>query len=115
MLAASALAYLVFNLFTPPCFAAIGAMNAEIKSKKWLFGAIGLQLGVGYSIGFLVYFFGTLFTEPKSFGSAWILILGFAVVLSFAAILTYLIIKRQKQFNEEYSLTKKTASEPANV
>ena len=115
MLAASALAYLVFNLFTPPCFAAIGAMNAEIKSKKWLFGAIGLQLGVGYSIGFLVYFFGTLFTGPKNFGAAWTLILGWAVVLSFAAILTYLIIKRQKQFNEEYSLTKKTASEPANV
>ena len=30
----AALAYLMFNLFTPPCFAAIGAMNAEIKSKK---------------------------------------------------------------------------------
>ncbi|MBQ2930871.1 MAG: ferrous iron transporter B, partial [Clostridia bacterium] len=33
---AAALAYLMFNLFTPPCFAAIGAMNSEMKSAKWL-------------------------------------------------------------------------------
>ena len=49
----AALAFLVLNLFTPPCFAAIGAMNAEIKSKKWLFGGIALQLGMGYSLGFM--------------------------------------------------------------
>ena len=59
---AAALAYLMFNLFTPPCFAAIGAMNAEIKDKKWLLGGIALQLGVGYTLGFLVYQAGTLVT-----------------------------------------------------
>ena len=58
----AALANLMFNLFTPPCFAAIGAMNAEIKDKKWLFGGICLQLGVGYTLGFLVYQIGTLVT-----------------------------------------------------
>ena len=58
----AALAYLMFNLFTPPCFAAIGAMNAELKDKKWLFGGICLQLGVGYTLGFLVYQIGTLVT-----------------------------------------------------
>ena len=30
----AALAYLMFNLYTPPCFAAIGAMNSEMKSAK---------------------------------------------------------------------------------
>lgn len=39
----AALAYLMFNLFTPPCFAALGAMNSEMKSGKWLAGAIGFQ------------------------------------------------------------------------
>ena len=58
----AALAYLMFNLFTPPCFAAIGAMNAELKDKKWLFGGIALQLGVGFTLGFLVYQIGTLIT-----------------------------------------------------
>lgn len=61
----AALAYLMFNLFTPPCFAAIGAMNAEMKSSKWLWGGIGLQLGVGYTVGYLVYTVGTLLTKPS--------------------------------------------------
>ena len=63
MTKAAALAYLMFNLFTPPCFAAIGAMNAEIADRKWLFGGIALQLATGYTIGFAVYQIGTLLTE----------------------------------------------------
>ncbi len=62
MTSAAALAYLMFNLFTPPCFAAIGAMNSEMKSAKWLWGGIGLQLSVGFTVGFLVYQIGTLIT-----------------------------------------------------
>lgn len=58
----AALAYLVFNLFTPPCFAAIGAMNAELNSKKWLIIAISLQLGIGYGMAFMVYHIGSLIT-----------------------------------------------------
>lgn len=46
----AALSYLMFNLYSPPCLAAIGAMNAEMKSSKWIWGGIGLQLGVGYSV-----------------------------------------------------------------
>ncbi len=57
---AAALAYLMFNLYSPPCFAAIGAMNSEMKSGKWLLGGIALQLGVGYAVAFLVYQLGTL-------------------------------------------------------
>ena len=60
---AAALACLMFNLFSPPCFAAIGAMNAEMKDKKWLWGGIALQLGTGYTVAFLVYQIGTLITE----------------------------------------------------
>ena len=89
------LAFLMFNLFTPPCFAAMGAMNSEIKSKKWLFAGIGLQFAVGYTVGFLVFFFGTLFTSG-SFGALWMPILGWAIVLAIAALLTALIIKRNK-------------------
>ncbi len=63
--ASAGLAYLIFNLFTPPCFAAIGAMNSEIGSKKWFFAGIGLQFSVGYTSAFLVYQLGTLFTEGR--------------------------------------------------
>ena len=93
-----ALAYLMFNLFTPPCFAAIGAMNAELKSKKWLFAGVTFQFGIGYSISFLVTFFGNLFTRT-SYNSIWMPISGWALTLLFISILTFLIIKKQKEYN----------------
>ena len=112
----AALAYLMFNLFTPPCFAAIGAMNSEIKSKKWLWAGIGLQFGVGYSVGFLVYFFGSLFTGAGFGEAVWMPIVGWAIVAVFAAILTILIIRKNKQLKAEYALEgKKTVHETANV
>jgi len=110
----AALAFLMFNLFTPPCFAAIGAMNSEIKSKKWLWAGIGLQFSVGYTVGFLVYFFGTLFTT-RNFGSAWMPIVGWIIVLAIAALFTFLIIKKNNELKEEYALNGVKASETANV
>ncbi len=59
----AALAYLMFNLFTPPCFAAIGAMNSEMEDKKWLWGGIAFQFGMGYTVAFVTYQFGTLLTS----------------------------------------------------
>ncbi|MBQ7386905.1 MAG: ferrous iron transporter B [Clostridia bacterium] len=97
------LAFLMFNLFTPPCFAAIGAMNSEVKSKKWLWAGIGLQFAVGYVIGFLVFFFGTLFTGG-SFGAAWMPIVGWAIVLCIVAIFTAVILNKNKQLKSEYAL-----------
>ena len=101
----AALAYLMFNLFSPPCFAAIGAMNSEMKSKKWLWAGIGLQFAVGYSVGFLVFFFGSLFTGA-GFGSLWMPILGWAFVALFALIVTVLIVRKNKQLKSEYALAK---------
>ena len=100
---AAALAFLMFNLFTPPCFAAIGAMNSEIKSKKWLFAGIGLQFVVGYTVGFLAFFFGTLFTGG-SFGEIWMPIVGWSVIVAIAAFITVLIIRNNKKMKDEYKL-----------
>ena len=58
----AALAYLMFNLFTPPCFAALGAMNSEINDCKWFWGGVGLQFAFGYSVSYIVYQVGTLIT-----------------------------------------------------
>ena len=102
----AALAYLMLNLFTPPCFAAIGAMNAELKSKKWLFAGIGLQLGVGYSVGFLVYFFGTLFTGV-GFGDVWMPLLGWGIVALFSTVLALLIVKRTRELAKEAEAKRK--------
>ena len=90
---AAALAYLMFNLFTPPCFAAIGAMNAEMKSAKWLWGGIGLQLCVGFTVGFLVYQVGTVITTGAVGGG---FIPGLIVVLGMAAAVTAVILRNRK-------------------
>ena len=114
---AAALAYLMFNLFSPPCFAAIGAMNAEMKSRKWLWAGIGLQLAVGYSVGFLVFFFGSLFTGA-SLGAVWMPIVGWAIVAAIAVIIGTLISKKNKELKAEYMLGGKTsekAKEKAKV
>ncbi len=97
----AALAFLMFNLFTPPCFAAMGAMSSELKSRKWFFGAIGLQLSVGYSVAFIVNFFGTVFSSKASFNGIWMPILGWCVVLAATGIITFVIIRNQKRFKAE--------------
>ena len=99
----AALAYLMFNLFTPPCFAALGAMNSEMQSKKWLWGGIALQLGTGYTVAFLVYQIGTLITTG-SLGVGFFP--GFIAVLAMAAIVVFLIHRTNKQFEAEYELKK---------
>ena len=86
----AALAYLMFNLFTPPCFAAIGAMNSEMEDKKWLWGGIAFQFATGYTVSFLVYQIGTLITTG-SLGTAFVP--GLIVVAVIVAILIYLMKK----------------------
>lgn len=87
-----------------PCFAAIGAMNSEMKSGKWVWAGIGLQLGVGYSVGYLVYTIGTLITAPASHQVV-PAIAGAAVVLVFAAVVIGLIRKTDRQMKAKYALS----------
>ena len=99
----AALAYLMFNLYTPPCFAAIGAMNAEMKSGKWVWGGIGLQLGVGFTVAYLVYTIGTLITAPATLAAGPAIAGGIAVVIM-AAIVVALILNANKKVKAEYKL-----------
>ena len=96
----AALAFLMFNLFTPPCFAAIGAMNSEIKDRKWFWAGIGLQFAVGYTVSFLTFFFGTLITG-ESLGSAWMPILGWVIVIAIAIVFATLIIRKNNELKAE--------------
>ena len=85
---AAALAYLMFNLYTPPCFAALGAMHAEISDRKWFWGGVGLQFATGFTVAFLTYQVGTLITTG-SVGAGFLP--GLAVVLLLIGILAFLI------------------------
>ena len=98
---AAALACLMFNLFTPPCFAAIGAMNSEIKDRKWMFGGIMLQLGTGYVIAYLVYQLGTLFTSG-AVGRGFMP--GLIAVAAIVAVVVYLCLNADRKLKQEYAV-----------
>lgn len=102
----AALAYLMFNLYTPPCFAAIGAMNAEMKSKKWLWGGIALQLATGYTVAYFVYTIGTLIANPASLAVV-PAIAGAAFVVLAVCVVATLIVRANKAVQKEYALKQK--------
>ena len=99
----AALAYLMFNLFTPPCFAALGAMNSEMQDKKWFWGGVALQFATGYTVAFLVYQIGTLLTTG-AIGAGFFP--GLFAVAVIVVIVIYLIRKEEKKLNAEYALSK---------
>ena len=98
----AALAYLMFNLYTPPCFAAIGAMNAEMKSAKWLWGGIGLQLCVGYTVSYLVYTIGTVIVGDTL--NAFAAIGGLIAISTMVAVVVGFIMNTNKKLKAEYAL-----------
>ena len=99
----AALAYLMFNLFTPPCFAALGAMNSEIADRKWFWGGVGLQFATGYTVAFFVYQIGTLVTTG-SFGAGFVG--GLIAVIAIAAVIVMIVKKSEAKFKAEYALGK---------
>ena len=98
--AAAGLAYLIFNLFTPPCFAAIGAMNSEIKSRKWLFAGIGLQFAIAYTLSYLVYQIGTMLTAG-TVGTGFLA--GLIAVVAIIAVVAALAIRSNAKTRREYA------------
>jgi len=100
----AALAYLMFNLFTPPCFAALGAMRSELNDRKWFWGGVGLQFATGYTVAFLVYQIGTLIVEGTP-GKGFVP--GLIAVAAIAAVIVYMIRRADKAVVVERVLHKK--------
>lgn len=57
---ASAYAFMVFNLFSAPCFGAIGAMRRELGSAKGMLKAAAFQTGLAWILACLVFGIGKL-------------------------------------------------------
>ena len=107
---AAALAYLFFNLYTPPCFAAIGAMNSEMQSKGWLWSAIGLQFCVGYTLAFLINQIGTLVTAGH-FAAGFLP--GLIAILIMVLVVVMISRKIRAHFDEKYQLHAAAAANAA--
>ena len=59
---AASFAFMLFNLFSAPCFGAIGAMRKEYGSVKRMFIAVGFQTGLAYLIACATFGIGVLLT-----------------------------------------------------
>lgn len=100
--AVSALSFMFFNLFTPPCFAAIGAMKSEMKSNKWLLKSVLLQLSVGYIVAMITYQVGTILVY-KELGQGFI---PAVIILALAVIYIVYKIKSNKVSESEKKASK---------
>jgi ferrous iron transport protein B len=56
----SAMSFMVFNLLTIPCFAALATAFAELKSVKWMLFTVGFWFATAWITSFLIYQVGSL-------------------------------------------------------
>lgn len=90
--AAAAYSFLIFNLLSAPCFAAIGAIKREMNSAKWTWFAIGYQTVFAYAISLICY---QIWTFSIGVGS----VFGFIFALVLLAVLLYLLFRREPKEN----------------
>lgn len=88
-----AISFMFFNLFTPPCFAAMGAMKSEMKSKSFFIKSVLLQFFVGYMVSMITYQVGSI-VFYKTLGEGFL-----ASVLIFVG--SILFIKQKINKNKE--------------
>jgi len=86
--AASAFAFMVFNLLCAPCFAAIGAIKREMNNGKWTWAAIGYMTIWAYALALIAYQIGGLFSGDVAFNVGTII-----AILVLAGIL-YLLFRK---------------------
>ena len=89
--AASAYAFMVFNLFSAPCFGAIGAMQRELGSTKRMIKAALFQTTCAWILAIIVYQIGSRI-ENGTFNIANIIVIALILV----AVIYILISKLKK-------------------
>ncbi|MDD3841082.1 MAG: nucleoside recognition domain-containing protein, partial [Clostridia bacterium] len=95
----TAYAFLIFNLFTPPCFAAIGAMNTELADRKWLLKGLAFQFSVGYLLAMLITQIGTVLFYGE-------LAAGFipaGVIMVIYALIVYYLVRKSRSKKMQFS------------
>jgi ferrous iron transport protein B len=85
----SGYAFLAFNLYCPPCFAAIGAIRREMNNAKWTAFAVGYQLLYGYTAALIIYQLGR-FAGGGGFG------LGTAAGVAALGLILFLLFRKPK-------------------
>lgn len=86
--AASAFAFMIFNLLCAPCFAAIGAIKREMNNHKWTWAAIGYMTLWAYVLALIAYQLGGLFAGELTFG------VGTIVAIILVILIIYMLIRK---------------------
>lgn len=92
--AAAAYAFMVFNLFSAPCFGAIGALRRELGSTKKMLKTVCFQTLCAWILATIVYQIGSRI-ENGSFNIANILVI--AIII---AVIAFIIAKSIKRKNK---------------
>ncbi len=88
--AASAYAFMVFNLFSAPCFGAIGAMKRELGGTKKMLKAVAFQTIFAWLLATLVYQIGSRI-EQGIFSTADLIVIGVILLVVIA-----ILVKKDK-------------------
>lgn len=89
--AASAYSFMVFNLFSAPCFGAIGAMKRELGGTKKMLKAVGFQTIFAWILATIVYQVGSRI-ESGVINISNVIVIGIIVILVIA-----IVINRSKE------------------
>ncbi len=90
---ASAYAFMVFNLFSAPCFGAIGAMKRELGSTKRMIKAVLFQTTCAWILATLVYQIGSRI-ENGTFNLANVIVIVVILLVVFGIIISKLKNKK---------------------
>jgi ferrous iron transport protein B len=90
----AALAFVIFNLFTIPCLAAVGVLKREIGSNKLFMWALLYQIVFSYSLSMIIYQFG-MYASYGVFN-----IFGAVSVLLVVVLIYLLFIKKSSQVKQ---------------
>lgn len=93
--ASAAYAFMIFNLFSAPCFGAIGAMRRELGSAKKMLKTVCTQTVCAWVLATIIYQIGSRI-ENRTFNLG-----NFLIILGLAGIVVIIIINSVKKDNKD--------------
>lgn len=80
----SAISFMIFNLLSIPCFAAIATVYSELKSFKWTAFTLGFWFASAWIVSFLVFQIGSLIEKVELINIIILIFIIFILLFSFS-------------------------------
>ena len=86
----AAYSFMIFNLLSAPCFAAMGAIKREMNNRKWTLFAIGYMCVFAYAVALMVYQLGRVFAGGVN-------VFGLIVALAVLAVMLFQLFRPYRE------------------